>query len=1302
MYLRAIQVIDIVDTKLRDEGKIEEVRKIRTVHKFENQPSLEDVLLDDGVKDLPILVFSIAGLTNGGKSLLLNLMIRHLENQSHAGWQSNTVPHSFPWKNSCESVTRGLWIYPKIFKLRTGSNDDVGILLLDTEGMYDGEATDGEFTSILGISAVISYRQMFNVNERITTKDLEGIVWYLTKGVDDQLNSEEMKQFETDYNLLFVVRNWTDIDSYPYGMKGGENYFTSQKIKGTKENKYLWEMVGKTFANVECVLLPDPGSQAKKKEFNTTGSLELLDKEFLPEVNKFVESLFEPDNLIPPQKCVTGQDLYKILTDIDGTVPDESMSFINLRTSQVNSALVEEWKSSFKSALDNIAFSGLSGAKLQMSKILEEAEKTLTGNSADLKMKELKRALHDMFNKKVVAICFLRYTNNFHSEVNIKKQHLGVWDDVKQTFHKLVCGNITTIDDAYRLFVKRTATHYYQLLCEECKREFYNICSSKETLAECAGLDEKGIKHFEECVDFTTDINNKEDIYPIWLKGFNSLKKEFTDTLLKRVGTLAKISIDSLKELQRKQYEHFENFTLLNKDETNFDCFSQEEVKITLAKRVGYAMFGLPESINVVLSQKTTNSNTENVTGGKDKTGYSKDKESKIWPVVEKIKKLSSTPVRFSCVFVVYAQGQDISSVPVFRFHSAKSNNIQYLDSNCRLYTGWDDFLQSNRLPDKLYSYPLNGRYIKSEGFWIGFAHTPASKPSAKVLNTLDKVGKCVNFGAGVAGGVAAFGLATTVLVPVAVVGGAVGGVYGLVRGIKKIRNKKDHDEPVKIKDYWNVAANGFAAVGGIAAAAGRGLTVAAEATINLAGRVAAGVASFNSLTILCTDTKDAEDLINLIATFENSSLKMLFYFGTTCTDDVLDFIQKSLNLTNKEADKILLALMENNCIHSEVETESGVRLEKYISQNTSLLVTSILRVISTDVKEIVFHFFLIMDALKQFDKDNRYIVAKKVEEAMEKLLDIISTEIVVSKVRLCNALCQHLHSPSNGSISFFKELVKRLSIEDGEDGFILAFRHFYCTLINETRKANNFFNDIEHEAIPLKNYHVSDLPCHPLSEISHKVKEIVEQNKSSANLSNYNSNELTKFQFEVLSLLCSFWKDSSDQNRSLFELECCLYNITKKMSELFNSSLNHHNQLVTGKENLSCQDLEEIFKEMEHNYGLWVSDKVFEELAGDKEAVKNVCPGEQVEKDLIILPAWNGILDNLYYYRSTKQENDKFNLIRKINKVHKGNYEELNYGGNLTFYEPSVEELPLWIVYSKLCNKNDKTEEIGFIYLYL
>lgn len=81
MFLGAIQVIDIVDTKLRDKGKIEEVRKIRTVNKFENEPSLEDVLLDDGVKDLPILVFSIAGLTNGGKSLLLNLMIRHLENQ---------------------------------------------------------------------------------------------------------------------------------------------------------------------------------------------------------------------------------------------------------------------------------------------------------------------------------------------------------------------------------------------------------------------------------------------------------------------------------------------------------------------------------------------------------------------------------------------------------------------------------------------------------------------------------------------------------------------------------------------------------------------------------------------------------------------------------------------------------------------------------------------------------------------------------------------------------------------------------------------------------------------------------------------------------------------------------------------------------------------------------------------------------------------------------------------------------------------------------------------------------------------
>lgn len=49
-----------------------------------NESSLAQILLCQDVRNLPVLVFSISGKTRGGKSLLLNLMIKYLESVTHS------------------------------------------------------------------------------------------------------------------------------------------------------------------------------------------------------------------------------------------------------------------------------------------------------------------------------------------------------------------------------------------------------------------------------------------------------------------------------------------------------------------------------------------------------------------------------------------------------------------------------------------------------------------------------------------------------------------------------------------------------------------------------------------------------------------------------------------------------------------------------------------------------------------------------------------------------------------------------------------------------------------------------------------------------------------------------------------------------------------------------------------------------------------------------------------------------------------------------------------------------------------
>ncbi|KAG8276185.1 hypothetical protein J6590_070837 [Homalodisca vitripennis] len=92
-------------------------------------------------------------------------------------WLSGIISHEhgFTWKGGLDSVTRGIWIWPKIYRRKTNNGTEVGILLVDNEGMFDGEATDGEIIALCGISTAMSYIQMFNVKDKITTDYLETV-----------------------------------------------------------------------------------------------------------------------------------------------------------------------------------------------------------------------------------------------------------------------------------------------------------------------------------------------------------------------------------------------------------------------------------------------------------------------------------------------------------------------------------------------------------------------------------------------------------------------------------------------------------------------------------------------------------------------------------------------------------------------------------------------------------------------------------------------------------------------------------------------------------------------------------------------------------------------------------------------------------------------------------------------------------------------------------------------------------------------------------------------------------------------
>ena len=170
---------------------------------------------------VPVSVVSVVGAFRTGKSFLLDLFLRYLrhgaaearargedfaEPPSAAGaggvkggaraeWLTFEGPElegnaaagapdyrvaggraaGFKWKYGNTRMTTGMWLWSEPFFRKTATGKRVAVLLLDTQGLFDGKTTQLITTQIFGLSTLISSYQIFNIKERIGEDVLQNI-----------------------------------------------------------------------------------------------------------------------------------------------------------------------------------------------------------------------------------------------------------------------------------------------------------------------------------------------------------------------------------------------------------------------------------------------------------------------------------------------------------------------------------------------------------------------------------------------------------------------------------------------------------------------------------------------------------------------------------------------------------------------------------------------------------------------------------------------------------------------------------------------------------------------------------------------------------------------------------------------------------------------------------------------------------------------------------------------------------------------------------------------------------------------
>ncbi|KAI1287881.1 Atlastin-1 [Halotydeus destructor] len=295
-----------------------------------DQKALGAILLQPKCKDKSISVISIAGATRKGKSFLLNFFLRYLKADGAADWlgDENSPLQGFSWRSGSAPDTNGIVMWSEPFIIKYGKGQEVAILLMDTQGAFDGKHTVGDAAKMFALSTMTASVQMFNIFHNIQEDDLQNLELFTEYG---RLALKETSEAPFQ-KLVFLVRDWPFVDEFDYGADDGAE-FLNGKLKTDRKQPFELQRVRKhirsCFEEVDCFLMPHPGSKvATQRDFN--GKLSDINKDFIKHLKDLVKLVLGKENIIAKKingKEITGSELLEYFvtyTDIfaGGSLPE--------------------------------------------------------------------------------------------------------------------------------------------------------------------------------------------------------------------------------------------------------------------------------------------------------------------------------------------------------------------------------------------------------------------------------------------------------------------------------------------------------------------------------------------------------------------------------------------------------------------------------------------------------------------------------------------------------------------------------------------------------------------------------------------------------------------------------------------------------------------------------------------------------------------------------------------------------------------------------------------------------------------
>jgi len=331
--IKGDEIIDQVPDLAPEEAGASQIISIGTAEdKFAftfHEDKLNDIMakIPAGWK---LSVISVVGAFRTGKSFVLSWFLHYLHHlkeskgSSNEKWYENITSLGndenkvFGWRGGSERNTTGIWIWNTPQFLRRENGENLAILLVDTQGMFDNETTMALTASIFGLSTLISSYQIYNVDKRIQEDNLQQLALFseyarmaMTTYSDDEIESDEIhgKPFQ---KIEFLVRDWQNFeeeDDFDEMQREMDEYL--QKViseRDAKDLKETREQILGCFGEITCCGLVHPGSAVTKKKYS--GDIKVIDPTFVQLLDRYCRKIFNPETL--DAKIIHGRELTSV------------------------------------------------------------------------------------------------------------------------------------------------------------------------------------------------------------------------------------------------------------------------------------------------------------------------------------------------------------------------------------------------------------------------------------------------------------------------------------------------------------------------------------------------------------------------------------------------------------------------------------------------------------------------------------------------------------------------------------------------------------------------------------------------------------------------------------------------------------------------------------------------------------------------------------------------------------------------------------------------------------------------------